>query len=142
MGYLVLLRHGQSQWNLENRFTGFHDVELSELGRKEAAQSGNLIKQAGFKFDKVFTSTLKRAFTTGEIALRESEARFSTIFRTCPAGIALCRVADGSLVGDVEFETARNHAAFITPVPGGVGPMTVASLMENTLSACQDYHDA
>jgi 2,3-bisphosphoglycerate-dependent phosphoglycerate mutase len=72
MGYLVLLRHGQSQWNLENRFTGFHDVELSELGRKEAAQSGNLIKQAGFKFDKVFTSTLKRAFTTGEIALRES----------------------------------------------------------------------
>lgn len=72
MGYLVLLRHGQSQWNLENRFTGFHDVELSDLGRQEAAQSGNLIKQAGIKFDNVFTSTLKRAATTGEIALGES----------------------------------------------------------------------
>ena len=55
--------------------------------------------------------------------------------------VGINRLADGSLVGDVEFETARNHASFITPVPGGVGPMTVASLMENTLSACQDYHD-
>lgn len=72
MGYLVLLRHGQSQWNLENRFTGFKDVELSPLGREEAAQAGNLIKQAGIKFDNVFTSTLQRAATTGEIALRES----------------------------------------------------------------------
>ena len=72
MGYLVLLRHGQSQWNLENRFTGFKDVELSDLGRQEAAQAGNLIKQAGIRFDNVFTSTLKRAATTGEIALGES----------------------------------------------------------------------
>lgn len=55
--------------------------------------------------------------------------------------VGINRLADGSLVGDVAFETARNHASFITPVPGGVGPMTVASLMENTLSACQDYHD-
>ncbi len=69
MGYLVLLRHGQSQWNLENRFTGFHDVELSDLGRQEAAQAGELIHQAGIRFDSVFTSTLKRAATTAEIAL-------------------------------------------------------------------------
>ncbi|MBW3780268.1 bifunctional methylenetetrahydrofolate dehydrogenase/methenyltetrahydrofolate cyclohydrolase FolD [Aeromonas veronii] len=55
--------------------------------------------------------------------------------------VGINRLADGSLVGDVEFETARSHAAFITPVPGGVGPMTVASLMENTLIACSDYHD-
>ncbi|MFB2865638.1 bifunctional methylenetetrahydrofolate dehydrogenase/methenyltetrahydrofolate cyclohydrolase FolD [Aeromonas sp. MdU4] len=55
--------------------------------------------------------------------------------------VGINRLADGSLVGDVEFETARNHASFITPVPGGVGPMTVASLMENTLIACNDYHD-
>ncbi|MGE6108959.1 bifunctional methylenetetrahydrofolate dehydrogenase/methenyltetrahydrofolate cyclohydrolase FolD [Aeromonas sobria] len=54
--------------------------------------------------------------------------------------VGINRLADGSLVGDVEFETARSHAAFITPVPGGVGPMTVASLMENTLIACRDYH--
>ncbi|HEH9398834.1 TPA: bifunctional methylenetetrahydrofolate dehydrogenase/methenyltetrahydrofolate cyclohydrolase FolD [Aeromonas sobria] len=55
--------------------------------------------------------------------------------------VGINRMADGSLVGDVEFETARSHAAFITPVPGGVGPMTVASLMENTLIACSEYHD-
>lgn len=67
--YLVLLRHGQSQWNLENRFTGFHDVELSDQGRAEAKQSGENLKTAGIKFDKVYTSTLKRAFTTAEIAL-------------------------------------------------------------------------
>ncbi|PZP54473.1 MAG: 2,3-bisphosphoglycerate-dependent phosphoglycerate mutase [Micavibrio aeruginosavorus] len=67
--YLVLLRHGQSQWNLENRFTGFHDVELSDQGRTEAAQAGENLKTAGIKFDKVYTSTLKRAFNTAEIAL-------------------------------------------------------------------------
>ncbi|HHQ4765217.1 bifunctional methylenetetrahydrofolate dehydrogenase/methenyltetrahydrofolate cyclohydrolase FolD [Aeromonas veronii] len=55
--------------------------------------------------------------------------------------VGINRLADGSLVGDVEFETARSHASFITPVPGGVGPMTVASLMENTLIACGEYHD-
>ena len=67
--YLVLLRHGQSQWNLENRFTGFHDVELSDLGKQEAAKAGENIKTAGIKFDKVYTSTLKRAFMTAELAL-------------------------------------------------------------------------
>ncbi|WP_421338727.1 bifunctional methylenetetrahydrofolate dehydrogenase/methenyltetrahydrofolate cyclohydrolase FolD [Aeromonas veronii] len=55
--------------------------------------------------------------------------------------VGINRLADGSLVGDVEFETARSHASFITPVPGGVGPMTVASLMENTLIASSEYHD-
>ncbi|MEW7864269.1 bifunctional methylenetetrahydrofolate dehydrogenase/methenyltetrahydrofolate cyclohydrolase FolD [Aeromonas diversa] len=55
--------------------------------------------------------------------------------------VGINRLADGSLVGDVEFETARSHASFITPVPGGVGPMTVASLIENTLEACEQYHD-
>jgi len=70
--YLVLLRHGQSQWNLENRFTGFYDVELSELGRAEAKQAGEHIKTAGIKFDTVYTSTLKRAIVTAEIALAEA----------------------------------------------------------------------
>lgn len=69
---LVLLRHGQSQWNLENRFTGFHDVELTDLGRQEAKRAGALIKQAGIHFDTVFTSTLKRAMHTAEIALQEA----------------------------------------------------------------------
>jgi 2,3-bisphosphoglycerate-dependent phosphoglycerate mutase len=70
MNYLVLLRHGESEWNKENRFTGFKDVELSDKGRAEAKQAGQLIK--GIAFDKVFTSTQKRAYNTAEIALAEA----------------------------------------------------------------------
>ena len=72
MGTLVLLRHGQSQWNLENRFTGFVDVDLTQEGRTEAQQAGHLLKQAGLSFDQVFTSTLKRAMETTELALCEA----------------------------------------------------------------------
>lgn len=71
MNYLVLMRHGQSQWNLENRFTGFKDVELSDLGREEARIAGKNLAAAGIEFDQVFTSTLKRAADTAEIALKE-----------------------------------------------------------------------
>jgi 2,3-bisphosphoglycerate-dependent phosphoglycerate mutase len=70
--YLVLMRHGQSQWNLENRFTGFHNVELSEQGVSEAKLSGQNLAKAGIHFDVVYTSTLKRAYTTAEIALNEA----------------------------------------------------------------------
>lgn len=72
MNFLVLMRHGQSQWNLENRFTGFHDVELTELGEQEAVKGGARLKDAGIEFDAVFTSTQKRAIRTTEIALTES----------------------------------------------------------------------
>lgn len=67
--YLVLLRHGQSEWNLQNRFTGFHDVDITEEGKQEAKQAGIKLKNAGIKFDKVFTSTLTRAYHTTELAL-------------------------------------------------------------------------
>lgn len=72
MNYLVLMRHGQSQWNLENRFTGFHNIDLSEQGRSEAKMAGARLKEAGIKFDHVFTSTLQRAYNTAEIALTEA----------------------------------------------------------------------
>ncbi len=70
--YLVLLRHGQSQWNLENKFTGFHDVDLTDQGIEEASKAGELIKNAGIDFDQVFTSTLKRANKTAELALNKA----------------------------------------------------------------------
>lgn len=70
--YVVLMRHGQSQWNLENRFTGFHNVELSEQGINEAKLSGQNLAKAGINFDIVYTSTLKRAYNTAEIALNEA----------------------------------------------------------------------
>lgn len=70
--YLVLLRHGQSQWNLENRFTGFHNVDLTEKGEEEARAAGERLKTAGIRFDHVFSSTQTRANKTAEIALAEA----------------------------------------------------------------------
>ncbi|HZR02037.1 MAG TPA: 2,3-diphosphoglycerate-dependent phosphoglycerate mutase [Burkholderiales bacterium] len=71
MHKLVLLRHGESIWNKENRFTGWTDVDLSERGREEAREAGRLLKQGGFSFDLAFTSVLKRAIRTLWIALDE-----------------------------------------------------------------------
>lgn len=68
---LVLLRHGESVWNKENRFTGWTDVDLSENGVKEAENAGKLLKEKGFTFDVSFTSVLKRANRTLEIVLKE-----------------------------------------------------------------------
>lgn len=68
---LVLLRHGESEWNLENRFTGWADVELSPAGRREAAAAGGLMREAGLRFDVCFTSRLKRAGHTLALALEE-----------------------------------------------------------------------
>ncbi len=64
MHKLVLLRHGESVWNRENRFTGWTDVDLSERGRQEAEEAGRLLKEGGYVFDAAFTSVLKRAIRT------------------------------------------------------------------------------
>ena len=66
-----MVRHGQSMWNLENRFTGWTDVDLSENGIKEAQEAGRLLKANGFTFDEAFTSVLKRANHTLELILNE-----------------------------------------------------------------------
>ncbi|HRK59675.1 MAG TPA: 2,3-bisphosphoglycerate-dependent phosphoglycerate mutase [Candidatus Kapabacteria bacterium] len=71
MPNLILLRHGQSQWNLENRFTGWVDVDLSPLGEEEAANAGNLIQP--YTIDYVFTSVLTRAIRTSQIALETAK---------------------------------------------------------------------
>lgn len=68
---LVLVRHGESVWNLENKFTGWTDVELSSNGIKEAKEAGSLLKENGFTFDIAFTSVLKRANDTLDIILKE-----------------------------------------------------------------------
>lgn len=70
---LVLLRHGQSQWNLENRFTGWTDVDLSEQGIREAIEAGKQLKKANFTFDMAFTSYLKRAIKTLDLTLEEMD---------------------------------------------------------------------
>ena len=70
---LVLLRHGESTWNRENRFTGWTDVPLTELGIEEAKKAGKTLKEKGFTFDVVFTSVLKRATDTTDIVLKEMD---------------------------------------------------------------------
>ena len=73
MPQLVLLRHGQSQWNLENRFTGWWDVDLSEQGIGEARAAGKLMSERGIDFDCCFTSVLTRAIRTLHLVLHEME---------------------------------------------------------------------
>jgi len=73
MHKLVLIRHGESQWNKENRFTGWKDVDLSEKGIEEAHAAGKLLKAEGFEFDEAYTSVLRRAIRTLWITLDEMD---------------------------------------------------------------------
>jgi 2,3-bisphosphoglycerate-dependent phosphoglycerate mutase len=73
MHRLVLLRHGESTWNMENRFTGWTDVDLSERGKMEARQAGRILRGKGYGFDVAFTSVLKRAIKTLWIVLEEMD---------------------------------------------------------------------
>ncbi|SVE12631.1 uncharacterized protein METZ01_LOCUS465485, partial [marine metagenome] len=71
MNNLILLRHGQSQWNLENRFTGWEDVPLTEQGIAEAKVAGQLMKKNKVHIDVIFSSVLQRATKTAELAIKE-----------------------------------------------------------------------
>lgn len=76
---LVLLRHGQSQWNLEKRFTGWSDVDLTDKGRQGALKAGELIKNSGVKVDEVHTSRLNRAIETAQLAQKGMEKQWLPI---------------------------------------------------------------
>ena len=102
---LVLLRHGQSAWNLENRFTGWVDVDLSERGVAEAERAGLLIAEAGLRFDRAFTSVLTRAIRTGNMALRLSEQLWAPMEKDW----RLNERHYGGLTGLDKAETAARH---------------------------------
>lgn len=78
---LVLLRHGQSEWNLSNRFTGWADVDLTPQGRTEAAEAGRLMAEEGFAFDVAYTSVQKRAIRTNFIALDSMNQLFVPVIK-------------------------------------------------------------
>jgi 2,3-bisphosphoglycerate-dependent phosphoglycerate mutase len=78
---LVLVRHGQSTWNLENRFTGWTDVDLTEMGRQEAHAGGQFLREKGFQFDIAFTSVLKRAIRTLNILQEEMDLEWIPVVR-------------------------------------------------------------
>ena len=81
---VVLVRHGESTWNKENRFTGWVDVPLSEKGEEEAKAGGKLLREAGYTFDVAYTSTLKRAIKTLWIVLEQMDLMYIPIVSTLP----------------------------------------------------------
>jgi 2,3-bisphosphoglycerate-dependent phosphoglycerate mutase len=82
MHKLVLIRHGESFWNQENRFTGWYDVDLSDKGRQEAREAGRLLKEGGFQFDVAYVSVLKRAIRTLWIVLDEMDLLWLPVHRS------------------------------------------------------------
>jgi 2,3-bisphosphoglycerate-dependent phosphoglycerate mutase len=104
---LILLRHGQSEWNLANRFTGWKDVDLSPQGEAEALEAGRLLAEAGLAIDEVHTSLLKRAIRTAEIALTEMERHWIPVLRSW----RLNERHYGGLQGLDKAETAAKHGA-------------------------------
>ena len=82
MTKLVLLRHGESEWNKQNRFTGWHDVDLSEKGLAEAKKAGQVLKENGFTFDVAFTSLLKRAIRTLWLTLDDMDLMWIPVHRS------------------------------------------------------------
>lgn len=102
---LVLLRHGFSTWNQENRFTGWKDVDLAEQGRAEAHAAGRLLKEGGYSFDLAFTSVLKRAIRTLWIALDELDQMWIPVEKSW----RLNERHYGALQGLNKAETAAKH---------------------------------
>jgi 2,3-bisphosphoglycerate-dependent phosphoglycerate mutase len=102
---VVLLRHGESDWNKENRFTGWTDVDLSAKGREEAREAGRLLKEDGYTFDLAFTSVLKRAIRTLWIALDEMDLMWIPVEKCW----RLNERHYGALQGLNKAETAAKH---------------------------------
>ena len=105
MPQVVLLRHGESDWNLSNRFSGWTDVDLTDTGRKEAARSGQLLLEEGFTFDVAYTSVLKRAIRTLWIVLDEMDLMWLPVIRDW----RLNERHYGALQGLNKAETAAEH---------------------------------
>lgn len=105
MHTLVLIRHGESVWNKENRFTGWKDVPLSEKGHQEAAAAGKVLREEGFVFDEAYTSLLKRAIRTLWYVLEETDLMWIPVHRSW----MLNERHYGALQGLNKAETAAQH---------------------------------
>ena len=112
MHKVVLLRHGESTWNRENRFTGWHDVDLTDRGREEAREAGRLLKEGGYVFDAAFTSVLKRAIKTLGIALDTLDQLWIPVTKSWK----LNERSYGALQGLNKAETAARHGEAQTKI--------------------------
>ena len=102
---LVLIRHGESAWNLENRFTGWKDVDLSPKGVEEAKAAGKSLKEMGLVFDVAYTSYLKRAIKTLNIVLEEMDELYIPVYKSW----RLNERHYGALQGLNKAETAKKY---------------------------------
>ena len=107
MKSLVLLRHAESLWNRENRYTGWSDVPLTEKGRREAQEAGSILRKHDFHFDVAFTSVLDRATSTLDIVLETIGARRIPVL----GSLALCERHYGALEGLSKAETVATYGA-------------------------------
>ncbi|MFO7687818.1 MAG: 2,3-diphosphoglycerate-dependent phosphoglycerate mutase [Desulfobacterales bacterium] len=105
MNRLVLLRHGESIWNKENRFTGWTDVALTDQGTREALAAGRTLKKEGYRFDSAFTSVLKRAIKTLWLVMEEMDLMWIPVYRSW----RLNERHYGALQGFNKAETAARH---------------------------------
>ena len=150
MHQLVLLRHGQSTWNLENRFTGWVDVDLTETGVREARAAGALLQAEGFVFDVAFTSVLKRAIRTLWLVLDEMDLMWVPVERSW----RLNERHYGALQGLDKAETAAKHGdeqvaiwrrSFDVPPPtldpGGERDPRYAGLAERDVPLAESLKD-
>jgi 2,3-bisphosphoglycerate-dependent phosphoglycerate mutase len=112
MHKVVLLRHGESIWNKENRFTGWHDVDLTDRGRDEAREAGRLLEEGGYVFDVAFTSVLKRAIKTLGIALDTLDQLWIPVIKSWK----LNERHYGALQGLNKAETAAKHGEAQTKI--------------------------
>ena len=151
---LVLLRHGESDWNLQNRFTGWTDVDLSAKGEREAHEGGKLLRDEGFVFDLAYTSVLKRAIRTLNIVLDEMDLAWIPVEKTW----RLNERHYGDLQGLNKEETAKKFGdaqvkawrrSFATPPPA-LDPKDqrsahkdprYASLRPEDIPACESLKD-
>ncbi|RXN17567.1 phosphoglycerate mutase 1 [Labeo rohita] len=126
---LVLIRHGESCWNQENRFCGWFDADLSETGAQEAKKGGQALKDAGFEFDICYTSVLKRAIRTLWIVLDSIDQMWLPVHRTW----RLNERHYGGLTGLNKAETAAKH--------GEAQDRRYADLTEDQLPSCESLKD-
>ena len=112
MHKVVLLRHGESTWNKENRFTGWHDVDLTDRGVAEAREAGRLLRDGGYVFDAAFTSVLKRAIKTLGIALDTLDQLWIPVTKSWQ----LNERSYGALQGLNKAETAAKHGEAQTKI--------------------------
>src|SRR5262249_58327303 len=105
MKTLILLRHGESDWNRENRFTGWTDVDLSAKGVQEALSAGDEMKKAGYAFDVAYTSALKRAIKTLNVALERMDLLWIPVYKSW----RLKQRSYGALQGVEKARTAAAH---------------------------------